>query len=236
MSALHDDQAGPDSVQRTVSTLRARGGTGALCAGLQAVLPAIDGVGLTMFTPHGRVVLAVTGRLIDLIEDLQIALGQGPCFDAFYTRRPVLVSDLDDVPAIADWPDFGARAVAVGIRAVFAFPVLLDGRPVATLEMCRITAGALSDTDVDHAVRYAAVAAVLLQDDAVAGNGAGAVIGQEAAFLLQATGRVMVQADVDADTALHRLRRYAVDHDRHVRDVVVDVLAHRLRFDPSSAS
>jgi AmiR/NasT family two-component response regulator len=46
----------------------------------------------------------------------------------------------------------------------------------------------------------------------------------------QATGMIMVQLDVPAETALSRLRAYAFVHDRSIDDISRDVVARRLRF------
>ena len=46
----------------------------------------------------------------------------------------------------------------------------------------------------------------------------------------QATGMVMAQLDVPAETALSRLRAYAFVHDRTIDDIARDVVARRLRF------
>lgn len=223
--------AGPAGDDVLVEAMRALGGTSALCAALKTELVDVDGVGLTLFTADDRIVLAVAGTLIDQVEDLQISLDQGPCLYAFQSRVPVLVADLGEAAMIRQWPGFAPRAVAAGIRAVFAFPVLLHGQPIAALDLCRARPGPLSEQDQDAALAYAGAAAMLLQDDVASGNGGGASIGRDTALLLQATGVVMEQAGVDSDTALHRLRRHALDHHQPVADVVTDVLVYRLRFD-----
>jgi hypothetical protein len=46
----------------------------------------------------------------------------------------------------------------------------------------------------------------------------------------QATGMIMAQLDVPAETALSRLRAHAFVHDRTIDDIARDVVARRLRF------
>ncbi|OJF13870.1 GAF and ANTAR domain-containing protein [Couchioplanes caeruleus] len=220
-----------DLVARLVAVLRATGGTAAVCTACHAVIPTVDGVGLTLFTTHARFVLGATGPLIEQIEDLQISLDQGPCLHAVHHRAPVLVDDL--TPTDPRWPAFASHARRRGVAAMFAFPVLLDDHPVAVLDLCRTTAGPLSDTDRRQATVYAAAAAVLLRADADADHGDGAVVSASAARTQQATGMVMHQAGIDAAAALHRLRTHAFDQNQDLAQVVTDVLTRRLRFDPT---
>ena len=227
-----------DRVAALVAALRSHRSTAVVCTSLLAAAGAIDGVGLTVFTTAGRFVVGTAGVPSDRVEDLQITLDQGPCMDAYDGGEPVLADDLTDDEAVRRWPKFAAQAVTAGVRGVFAFPVLLDGRPVAVLSLCRTTPGGLSPGDYQHAVTHAAAAAVLLHDDANASDAEslGAAVEPAAADLQQATGMVMVQADVDATTALHRLRAHAFAHDRPVHDIVAEILGRRLRFDPAAAS
>jgi hypothetical protein len=50
------------------------------------------------------------------MEDLQFALGQGPCMDAVAGRGPVLVPDLTRLDAQRRWPLFAAAATDRGVR------------------------------------------------------------------------------------------------------------------------
>ena len=48
----------------------------------------------------------------------------------------------------------------------------------------------------------------------------------------QATGMIIVQLGVPAETAFARLRAYAYAHDRPLGEVARDVVQRRMRFDP----
>ena len=61
---------------------------------------------------------------VERIEELQSVLGGGPCIDAFAGPRPVLVPDLAD-GAMSRWPGYAPAAPDAGVRAVFAFPLLM---------------------------------------------------------------------------------------------------------------
>ena len=218
-----------------LTTLRAAGGTAALCAHCHTDIPTVSGVGVTLFAvPTRRVVIGTAGNLIDQIEDLQITLDQGPCVDAVAAHAPVLVDDLTGVLAVRRWPRFATRAVSRGVLAMFAFPVIVDARPVAVLDLCRSTPGPMSPHEQDLAAAYAAAAGVLMADDVRAGGSAGAVVSPEVARIQQATGMVMSQATADSMTALHRLRTHAFHHGLPLAAVVDEVLAGSLRFGPDT--
>jgi len=161
-------------------------------------------------------------------------LGEGPRVDAFTTGIPVAAADL--VQAHATWPRFAARALACGIRAVFAFPVQLGTVPIGVLSAYRASAGPLSAADHDRVDRYAHTATVLLRAAAHV-NDAGQAsmpLPENAGEVQQAVGVVMEHATVDATTALHRLRAYAHHSRRPMRDVVAEVRADHLPFNPTT--
>jgi hypothetical protein len=94
----------------------------------------------------------------------------------------------------------------------------------------------LSAADQEHVDRYTrAVTVLLLENPHV--NSAGQLniaLPSLAGEVQQAVGVVMEYADVDAPTALHRLRAYAHQSTRPMRDVVAEVRTSRLPFDPTT--
>jgi len=232
----------PDPEQRLyirslMSPPRAREGVAALCRDCHHGLPGIDGAVLTMLVAQaGWIILSDSGPHGDQLEDLYATTGEGPRVDAFTTGMPVAAADLGH--AHATWPRFTPRALARGIRAVFALPVRLGSVPVGVLSVYRATAGPLSATDHARFCRYARAATVLLRAARYV-NSAGQASGslpQAAGEVQQAIGVIMEHATVDAATALHRLRAYARRSQRPMRDVVTEVRADHLRFDPTTAT
>jgi hypothetical protein len=178
--------------------------------------------------------LCSTDRVSALIEELQFALGEGPCIDAFHQDRPVLEPDLDD-PAELRWPAFSPPVVEAGGRAVFGFPLHQGRVHLGALNLYRDAVGTLSDDQHADALAMAdlVTSAVLLFQ-------AGAPPGQLAAELAQgadlqhlvhqASGMVAVQLGSSVGHALIRLRSYAFGNDRPLRDVADDVIARTLTF------
>ena len=200
-------------------------------------MPGVDGAVLTTFVAHaGWIILSDSGPNGDRLEDLHVTLGEGPRIDVVTTGMPVTAADLSHAPAHTKWPRFAAQALASGIRAVFAFPVQLDARPVGVLSVYRATAGPLSAADHHRVSRYAHTAAVLLHVTAHV-NSAGAAsmpLPADAGEVQQAVGVVMQHAAVDAVTALHRLRSCAHHSRRPMRDVVAEARVGQLPFNPTT--
>jgi hypothetical protein len=89
-------------VARTVGELRATlPQAGDLLVGLQRVVEAtrtvvgVDGTGLTLAHEDGRPRwVAVSDEAIELLEQIQHEMGEGPCLAAFAQDRVVAVQDL----------------------------------------------------------------------------------------------------------------------------------------------
>jgi hypothetical protein len=200
----------------------------------------VSGVGVTVMAEDGvRGVAAVSEPAYEPIEELQFTLGEGPCLDAFATRRPVLVPELTD-GAMRRWPMYAPAVRDQGVHAVFAFPLQIGAARLGVLDVFRATAGPLSADEFRDALTFADVAVTTLLDgQQQAGPGAAADGLDEAlghrAELFQAQGMVSVQLGVSLVEALARIRAYAFAEDRPLGHVARDVVARTLAFDRDRA-
>ena len=206
-----------------------------LCGAAVHALSA-SGVGLSVMAANGiRGITAASDPVSERIEELQFLLGEGPCIDAFATRRPVLVPDLAD-GAMSRWPVYAPAVHADGVRAVFAFPLQVGAGLLGVLDVFRAKPGSLSGEELRHALTFADIAVTTLldgQENAEPGATADGV--DEAirskAEVYQAQGMVMVQLGVTLGEALARMRAYAFAENRRLDQVARDVVARKLRFD-----
>ncbi len=123
------------------------------------VLP-ISGAGVTLIEPPSAPrYVAATDPSALAFEELQTELGEGPCLAAYRTRSPVLVGDLrrDD-----RFPEFGTRAVAIGLRAVFTFPLCHGASCLGALDLYRDAPGELNAAESESAQTLADVTAAYL--------------------------------------------------------------------------
>ncbi|WP_260195881.1 GAF and ANTAR domain-containing protein [Actinophytocola gossypii] len=211
-----------------------------LCAECLAALP-VSGVAVALMTADGPsgVVLAATDGRARQLEELQFALGEGPCAAASGSGRPVLQPDLTAVGS-ARWSRFDAAALAAGVRAIFAFPLRVGAIRVGVLDLYRDTAGPLTDLDLADALAFAEAATVMvlhLQDHDEHGAANAALDGpiDSQAVVHQATGMLTIQLGIGLDEALLRLRAYAYATGQTVSVVAADVVDRRLSFDDNES-
>ena len=182
--------------------------------------------------------LCTTNKMSDIIEQLQYALGEGPCIDAYHQDRPVLEPDLVR-PSTPRWLAFSPPAIEAGVRAVFGFPLQVGAARLGSLNLCRDRPGPLSDDQHADALVMADVAAqaVLVLQAGAPSEELASALGEGADFhyvVHQAAGMVSSQLEVSVGHALVRLRAYAFSNDRPLTEVAKDVVAGRLRFDAAS--
>ena len=169
------------------------------------------------------------------VEDLQFALGEGPCLEAFRTGRVVLADNLDDGPR-EQWPRFVAAASAAGVRSVFAVPLQLGAIRMGVLYLTRTRTGGLTDGQLADAFSLAEMATVaLLEQQSGSVNGElDADLGLRWAHrpvVHQATGMVSAHLELPLTEALTWLRDTALETRRTIYEVATDVVARRLRIE-----
>ena len=204
---------------------------GVTCAGL---LETPD-TGLLLVDAGGTLLaLEASTPMMDVVEDLELTLGVGPCIDAFSDGRSVAQPDLAR-EAPSRWLGFDAPALAAGARSVFAFPLLVEGASIGSLNLCRSEPGSLTARQHSDAVMLTAVVAqivlVLYGDDLDGAVELDRLIAHQA-VVHQATGMLGAQLDVPMAVALAMLRARAFSDERPIADVAMEIVLRRLRFDP----
>jgi GAF domain-containing protein len=225
-------------LSRLVGSAASELGTKRLCE-VSVEVTGMSGAGIMLMardTPRGSV--CTSNAVSALIEDLQYALGEGPCVDAFSQDRAVLEPHLAN-PHPPRWLAFAGPALDAGVRAVFGFPLRVGAVRLGALNLYRDRPGPLTDDEHADALVMADVAAqaiLVLQADAPPGRLAAALMaGAEFHYVVhQASGMVAAQLDTSVADALIRLRAYAFGNDLPLTDVAKDVVARRLRFDTNT--
>jgi hypothetical protein len=219
----------------------------ALCERV-ARLSSADGAAVAVFAPsRSPELLHATDALAQQIDDLQFTLGEGPCVDAYTMVLPQLCPRLDTGRQLNRWPAFCDGAIELGVRAVFAFPLVAPRRALGVLELYRRTTGAMAPGQLESAsVCASTIADTLMSNWASHLSGAiDAVAAIEAASsdpdaplaagnqfsrarVYIASGMVAVQLGISADEGLARLRAYTYAQGRSITDVAADIVAKRL--------
>jgi hypothetical protein len=204
----------------------------------------VDGVSLALLSrsPNTRELVFATDGLAQRIDELQFALGEGPCLASYATARPKVVNDLahDD-----RWPVFGREAVALGVGAVFSFPVHVDSHPVGVLELYRHEASALTVDEYDAALGCAAAIGAVIgstyarwshrfsEDRDLNGAALTALTESDPYSRSQvhiAAGVIAEHLGVSVGEALVRMRAYAFARNLPITEVADDVVAQRVSW------
>jgi diguanylate cyclase (GGDEF)-like protein len=124
-----------------------------------AVLP-VTAAGVTLIDPklEPRYVAASDESAMHF-EELQTELGEGPCVAAYRARTPVLVADLQTEHRFAT---FRLRALRIGLKAVFTFPLRQGESCLGALDLYRDATGALTADETEAAQTLADVTAAYL--------------------------------------------------------------------------
>jgi hypothetical protein len=171
------------------------------------------------------------------LAELQLTVGEGPCVDAERGGGPVLVTDLDAPGTQLRWPLFTPLAVDAGARALFAFPLCVGAIRAGVLALHRAQAGSLEPAKLTDALALAGLALRLLLDEQ-ADRRAGSADRADGLPLHdpqvhQATGMISGQLGVGMEEAFARLRARAFAGQRPLAELAADVVARRLRFEPT---
>ena len=204
-----------------------------LCTALTRALSA-SGAGVSLLTDdnHGGGMVAASDARSRVLEELQFTLGEGPCVDAYVSRRPVLEPDLR-ARGSRRWPGYAPAAQQHGVRAVFAFPLQVGAAHVGALDIYRAEPGSLAPDALGQACTFADLAMRILTDgQARAGTSQfspdldGALANRLGVY--QAQGMVMVDLDVGIGEAMARHRAHCFAAERTISDVAKEIVAGRL--------
>lgn len=134
---------------------------------VSARLLGISGAGMCVIggTSH-QIIVHGTDALVESLEDLQVELGEGPCIESVRTGVPILVPDLG-VELAPNWREYVDRATALGVRALFTFPLISGDIRVGALDLYRMSPGPLGAHRTADALMLADIAtrSMLAQED-----------------------------------------------------------------------
>ncbi|TFC96843.1 MULTISPECIES: GAF and ANTAR domain-containing protein [Cryobacterium] len=204
-----------------------------LCSPFLSVLP-ITGVAIcTLGAPFGNETICASDASAARLDELQFDLGEGPCWDALATRRPVLTSDIRR-HRNPNWPVFRHTIDETDIGGLFAFPMSVGSLDIGAVDLYSHRPRCLTGAEVADATALVRIAArqvlrrVLLSHTMKPDPGADA--GYSRRVVHQATGMVLAQVDLSASDALLILQGYAFSHGRTVREVAEEVVSRNLDF------
>ncbi|MGH3938410.1 MAG: GAF and ANTAR domain-containing protein [Pseudonocardiaceae bacterium] len=172
---------------------------------------------------------ALSARLVEL----QVTVGEGPCADAYQAGGPILVADLDSSAIQRRWPLFAPLAVEAGARALFTFPLCVGTIRLGILALHRIEPRPLGPATLADSLVFADFALRLLLDEQAGLPTRDGGLPLHNPQVHQATGMISAQLNVEMEDAFARLRARAFTDQRPLAELAADIVARRLRFDPT---
>jgi hypothetical protein len=210
-----------------------------MCAPCISALP-VTGVAISTLSGSASETVCASDDVAFRIDELQFDLGEGPSWEAFASREPVLVPDVRG-EAHPHWPVFGDAVRETDAGAIFAFPLYVGSTGIGSLGLYRTMAGPLDDQAVHDARSLAATVAKNLLRRILASAGQdGASPGSrndpwqdsphDRREIHQATGIVMNQLALPVGAAFARLRGHAFATGGTMAEVAHDVVTQQLHL------
>ena len=140
-----------DDVHNTLATVT---------AAAASVIPGVDFACVTVASKAlGVTSKGATDPAAERINEIQQALGEGPCLSALWDQPLVR---LDNVSGTSPWPAYSRAAAELGIAESISVRLYVLDHVLGALSLYSRTPGSLTDESVEAAELYAAHAAVAL--------------------------------------------------------------------------
>jgi GAF domain-containing protein len=189
-------------------------------------------VGLVLTDPQGDLhVMAATSVSAGHLEALQLRTGEGPCVEAFRTRKAVIVVDIE---RMTQWPAFRRVALGEGYRAVHAVPLKVGDQPLGAMNLFSTRPGDLNDVDAQVAQALADIASIAIVTNRL--HARHELVHRQLQSALdsrvtieQAKGVVSEQRGESTEDAFRRIRSYARDGGLRLQSVASQIVESKLR-------
>lgn len=179
-----------------------------------------------------------TDAISERAIELEITVGIGPGMQALEDGDVVVSTDLASRASLHQWPVLVPMLGALGVRAVYAFPLTTAEVTVGVLELYRAHPGMLPMAALVDGQLFADYATALLLDSDRGWRGSdvdyvlAGPLSEQWARVSQAVVVVSAQLGIGVTQAYQRLRAHAFTVDRQLRQVVDDVLEGCIEFTP----
>jgi hypothetical protein len=180
----------------------------------------------------GSETIAASDSVALRIDELQIDLGEGPCWDAMATSRPILEPDIRDNPR-TNWPAFSAAVMDQPVGSLFAFPLIVGNLKIGAVDLYSSERAHLNPTQIHNATAMAsAVSRHVLRRalHEIGGEYENSGTTYSRRIVHQATGMLIAQLRVPSDDAALILQGQAFATDRTMMDVAQAVVDRRITF------
>jgi hypothetical protein len=207
-----------------------------LCA-VAAEFTALDGASIVLVSDSaGLTPLCQSSEVAGALLELELFLGEGPTLDASHGDA---AEDIDLAESTPKWSLYRAEAVALGARAVFAYPVRVGAIRFGALCIFRSSPGPLDARQSSDAYLMASVIARAVLVEQAGGSLVGLAEELNGESLLdfrihQAAGMLSVQGSMPVRDALVFLRTRAFGEGGQLSDLAERVVSGTTSFDSTT--
>ncbi|MFK5647793.1 ANTAR domain-containing protein [Ornithinimicrobium sp. LYQ121] len=194
----------------------------AIAAALE-MITGCDMAGISVVHPDGIDTPAASSETLRRIDELQFALGQGPCLNAVREHETTRCPDLahDD-----RWPVWGARvSEELGVASSVSYRLYTTRDTPGALNLYSEQLDGFDADDIDNGLALAAHVAVALAAAQNAENLTTAITNRT--VIGQAEGILMERFDMSADQAFEVLRRVSRDGNVKLNAVAAQLVETR---------
>lgn len=182
-------------------------------------IPSARHAGITMVDRSGRVSTpAATDDFVELIDQLQYQVRQGPCLTSIREQATVRA---DDLSSETRWPAFAARAVELGVRSMLSFQLFVDDHDLGALNLYSTQAQRFDEMDEQIGLLLAGHAAIAMVGAQNRHNFAVALDTRD--LIGQAKGILMERHKITAKQAFELLVRASQMSNRKLHEIAADL-------------
>ena len=192
-----------------------------------SLLP-VSGASISTFGPLlGAETISATDVLAGRIDELQFDLGEGPCWDALTSRRPVIEPD---VASTVSWPAFTDAVRRERVGAIFAFPLVFGPIEIGAVDLYSTTPSTLTLAQQRQTLALSAIVSRILLRHALADRASAPTTSFSRRLIHQATGMVLAQLETTPGDAYLVIQARAFADNRSMREIAEDIIERRITF------
>ena len=201
-------------------------------------VPGAEGAGLTMLDEDRPQTVVASAEFVQVVDDIQYGLGEGPCLLAVQTRQTQTSGSLGGE---ARWPRFGPRVGRLGVHSVLSLPLLVADEVVGALNIYAHAKHAFSTESVRIGELFARPAAVSVHNSQVLARSQRLAAQPELALtsrstIDQALGVLMTRTGGTPEQAFDRLRDMSQTQHLKLHQVAQTLLDEAVRRARARAS
>lgn len=197
-------------------------------------IPGAEGAGLTLLEPERADTIVKSDPFVEVIDDIQYGIGEGPCISAAQTGQTMRSGSLSGDPR---WPRFGPRAGRLGVHSVLSLPLLIADGVLGAMNVYAHPKDAFDDSAQHIGQLFAVPAAIAVQNAQILAQTQRLTTHLQAALVNravidQAVGIIISRTGTTADDAFSRIRSLSQTEHRKLSAVanqIVEEAARRAR-------